>query len=85
MVSPFDKLRALSLSRNLSNHYSDLKIGVWRRRTYQLARRDSMIFILEALTAGNTPPTKPMIKEKAMDFQAMSRVRVKSKASSEKV
>ena len=35
MVSPFDKLRALSLSRGLSNHYPDLKIGVWRRRTYQ--------------------------------------------------
>jgi uncharacterized protein YacL len=32
---PFDKLRALSLSRGLSNHYPDLKIGVWRRRTYQ--------------------------------------------------
>jgi hypothetical protein len=35
MVSPFDKLRALSLSRGLSNHYPDLKIGVWRCRTYQ--------------------------------------------------
>ncbi|MBS3905866.1 MAG: hypothetical protein KGZ49_02405, partial [Syntrophaceae bacterium] len=45
MVSPFDKpfglelraerLRALSLSRGLSNHCPDLKIGVWRGRTYQ--------------------------------------------------
>jgi hypothetical protein len=41
MVSPFDKLRALSLSRGLSNHYPDLKIGVWRRRTYQFLKISS--------------------------------------------
>jgi hypothetical protein len=48
-------------------------------------RRDSTIFIRDALIAGNTPPTKPMITAKARPFQKMLKVRVKLKASSEKV
>jgi len=51
MVSPFDKLRALSLSRGLSNHYPDLKIWVWRRRTYQLHQLRSFRICLNARLA----------------------------------
>jgi len=54
-----------------------------RRGLRQPARRDSTIFIRDALNAGNTPPTKPMIKEKARPFHTIATVRVKLKASSE--
>src|SRR5208337_1187582 len=54
-------------------------------RSCQLVRRDSTIFIRDALTAGSTPPTRPMIKAKTRPFQKMLKVRVKLKASSEKV
>jgi hypothetical protein len=56
-----------------------------RYAVYQVARRDSTIFIRDALTAGRKPPTNPMTREKARDLQAMSKVRAKLKASSEKV
>ena len=45
----------------------------------------STIFILAALKAGRTPPASPIMSEKRRDFQAISKVRVKEKASSEKV
>ncbi len=51
----------------------------------QADRKASTIFILAARTAGSRPPTNPMTREKASDFQAISKVRVKLKASSEKV
>ena len=50
-----------------------------------VARRASTIFIRAARNAGSTPPTNPMIREKSRDFQTISTVRVKLKASSEKV
>jgi hypothetical protein len=43
------------------------------------------MFILEARREGRKPPTKPMTREKARAFQAISHVRAKEKASSEKV
>ncbi len=52
---------------------------------FHWARRESTMFIREACTEGSKPPTKPMPREKARAFQEISQVRVKEKASSEKV
>ena len=45
----------------------------------------STIFILEAFTAGNRPPTSPMTSATTSDSAAILTVRVKLKASSAKV
>ena len=51
----------------------------------QVARRDSTMFIREARTAGRTPPTNPITREKIRARYIISKERVKLKASSEKV
>src|SRR6185369_12143521 len=53
--------------------------------TDQLSRRASTILSRLARTAGMTPPIYPIMMENRSDLQAISKVRVNEKASSEKV
>ena len=47
--------------------------------------RASTMFIRAARSDGRVPPTSPMVREKRIDWYIISPVRVKEKASSEKV
>ncbi len=50
-------------------------------KAYYTVLRDSTMFMRAALTAGSTPPTKPIICEKIIDLYITSKVSVKLKAS----
>ena len=81
-TDPLPKISALNLLKK-ARAIIPLTVQGQRQGLRQPARRDSTIFIRDALNAGNTPPTRPMIKEKARPFQIIAKVRVKLKASSE--
>jgi hypothetical protein len=79
-----DHRRTMSTSKSHAA-MGDKADGPLTRRPPYVVRRASTIFIRAALTAGKTPPTKPITTANVRALYAMSNVSAKLKASSENV